>query len=202
MKRFLAVFAGFLVCTPVLAQLPVKQAAKAVKIMERGTKNVSTGLAAGGLRAAAGMRVPSVSAAAGQLPAAAVSVDRVALQKNILEQSIRQSGLKSPAEWIRRAVERGDQNKELLRTIFAVTDKPARTALLQNEFLTLTLERKVPVSPEQAAQAIKTYRLDLGHCIYGRSSQSSPVSPDRHSPQHRYSVESQHKHRGPLLLRP
>ena len=162
MKRFLAVFAGFLVCTPVLAQLPVKQAAKAVKIMERGTKNVSTGLAAGGLRAAAGMRVPSVSAAAGQLPAAAVSVDRVALQKNILEQSIRQSGLKSPAEWIRRAVERGDQNKELLRTIFAVTDKPARTALLQNEFLTLTLERKVPVSPEQAAQAIKTYRLDLG----------------------------------------
>ncbi len=62
---------------------------------------------------------------------------------------------------ISEQVLKGASHPELLRSIFSVPKWEARLGLVQNEFLTLTVERGTAVTAEDISAALRFYRVDL-----------------------------------------
>ena len=160
MKRILSLLTGVLICLPAAAQLPTKAVTGAVKALEGGAKKLpaSARLTARGLRPlpVAKAAVPPVGVSAGQ-----PLVDVTALEQKVAQQVSLKVGLESPAAWVRRKAAAKQVPDGILQALFAVPSQQERTALLQNEFLTLTLQRGVSPSAQQAAQALEAYRRDL-----------------------------------------
>lgn len=165
MKKFLCALTGLVICGAASAQVPAKNVGTVIKALGRGAEKsipAAGRVSAAGLRYAPGLRVsgaavsvPSVSAVRAPL----VKGSRV--ESAVLSQVQKQVSVMLPAESVREQVAKGASSPALVRSIFAVPPAAGRTALLQNEFLTLTLERGVPVTEWQAAAALKTYRVDL-----------------------------------------
>ena len=162
MKRILCLLTALGVCLPAAGQLPVKMMRGTAKALGSGAKQLPGSIRSGvgGLRYAPGVSLPPARgpvnpAWAAQRPL----VDENTLQTTVAEQVMRQQ--QTPAQWVRRAVAEGKSSFGLIRAILAVSPKEEQLALLQNEFLTLTLQQQVPLVALQAERALQAYRLDL-----------------------------------------
>lgn len=165
MRKLLCALTGIMICGAASAQAPAKNVGNVIKALESGAGKplpAAARINAAGLRYApytrvsgAAVSVPSVSSV--QTPP--VSRDRI--ESAVLSQVKKQVSVGLPAQSVRERVVRGASSAALIRSIFAVSPALERTALLQNEFLTLTLERGAAVTEAQAAEALKTYRVDL-----------------------------------------
>ena len=166
MRKILWTITSFLICNTVMAQVPEKAASSIMKAFQNGAAKISPALRVpvGKLR-----YVPPVKSSAPALPQEllrqkrASAVDATAVERNIAQQIVLQTKIDLPIVTIRKMVASGERAEGILRAIFAVTPQAERIALLQNEFLTLTAERRVPVSVEQAQSAVRHFRIDLMH---------------------------------------
>lgn len=165
MKKFLCALTGLVICGAASAQVPAKNVGTVIKALGSGAEKsipAAGRVSAAGLRYAPGLRVSGASVSVPSVSAVRVPlVNGSRVESAVFSQVQKQVSVMLPAESVREQVAKGASSPALMRSIFAVSPASERTALLQNEFLTLTLERGTPVTEPQASAALKTYRVDL-----------------------------------------
>ena len=163
MKKIVCVCTGLLYCCTGWAQGPGKTAVSAAKAWQNGAKNLPA--AAGRSFSSASLKYApgvSVSAAAFKPPRAyPSSVNAAHLERIIAQQTLASPKNFASFRAVSSRVAKGEATPSLLQTLFSVPVSQGRVHLLQNEFLTLSLRRGVPVRRQQAQEALIVFRRDL-----------------------------------------